>query len=1141
MGSFNSRRLSFGLARLFSWQRSRSATQRLPAAPLAPQRLERRRVLDAGAAELLLGCLAETGEYVQTGTQPGERFAPTIDTLSISPVDEFQFARLIGTYSAAGSKETADLDIDWDGDHVFDQTVEVSGGSFEVFRQFLDDDPTATSSDTFSVNVQLRDDDTGADVDSAELTVNNVAPSQPNLFRLEGPINEGEATRVLLSFRDPGILDSHTIEIDWGDDTEAETIDVPSGGSRIFLLFHVYSDDIPTASPSDVNQVQVTITDDDGGQSTAVLPILVSNVAPTIDTLSITSPIDEGQFATLTGTFSDPGTQDTFELDIDWDGDLTFDQTVEVHGGEFQVARQFLDDNPSGTLIDTFDVNVRLRDDDTGVDTGSVSLTVSDVSPFNIQIEPVDRIDENGIATIEVSFEDPGSLDTHFARINWGDGSDLETIEIDRGERFLVATHQYLDDDPTGTPSDSFLIRVGIINDDLGRNRATAEVLVRNVDPLLTVTVDQTVDEGALLDLTGGRLGSFVDVGTRDTHTSTVNWGDGTATETVTVNQGNGSGTLDASHRYADNGVYTVRVSLSDDDSGLVTRTFQIQVNNVAPTLILNDLVLEINEGDTLDLPDLGTFSDPGFGNPFNLNDPTNGGEVEEFFEYTIDWGDGSPTDTFSLHGTTEFGSVVDGSLGQDTTGILDLAVEEARRHRYLDNDEDNHYTIKVTLSDDDGGSDTEEIDVKVNNINPVLETIAQEDATDVNTKGETSLIITFSDIGADELTIWVDWGDIRDPANPFSRGAIPFVVDIPTNIAGPIEGPGTYTVTLAHTYVGAPNPLSPAADIDIFVVVVDDDFSIVAAGARVDGPLAGQPVFEPGRSALRMATISNPGIGTTPIVIDTTPQVPRLIFPQQEESAFFVGSSSGVGGGVQTTDLRTAVGDTKSTTDRFLELRVIDPASGEQSEGYRLKPEVLNDLPGLFKTLPDNRYAIYLVRTETNTRRLVIEVYVRNGKLIDPGDDSEGTRDRPPTDTAADAATEERTEEATEEPKLESQPDDSPILKPAQSDVSAIKTPAGKTPAGTTPPGSPPGTLATIFVGTAADRSANAARPETDQAEFVHSGGHPAAMLLGTAAVGLAASKSAHSWAERISRAVATADSQQWHRLRRRQSSNRK
>ena len=52
----------------------------------------------------------------------------------------------------------------------------------------------------------------------------------------------------------------------------------------------------------------------------------------------------------------------------------------------------------------------------------------------------------------------------------------------------------------------------------------------------------------------------------------------------------------------------------------------------------------------------------------------------------------------------------------------------------------------------------------------------------------------------------------------------------------------------------------------------------------------------------------------------------------------------------------------------------------------------------GLFATLPDNRYKIFLVRTDNNSRRLVMDVFVRRGRVIDPSDESEGTRDRPPT-----------------------------------------------------------------------------------------------------------------------------------------------
>ena len=42
-----------------------------------------------------------------------------------------------------------------------------------------------------------------------------------------------------------------------------------------------------------------------------------------------------------------------------------------------------------------------------------------------------------------------------------------------------------------------------------------------------------------------------------------------------------------------------------------------------------------------------------------------------------------------------------------------------------------------------------------------------------------------------------------------------------------------------------------------------------------------------------------------------------------------------------------------------------------------------------------------------------MIEVFVRNGRLIDPGDDSEGARDRPPTDEAPTAPAAEPAERA--------------------------------------------------------------------------------------------------------------------------------
>jgi hypothetical protein len=68
------------------------------------------------------------------------------------------------------------------------------------------------------------------------------------------------------------------------------------------------------------------------------------------------------------------------------------------------------------------------------------------------------------------------------------------------------------------------------------------------------------------------------------------------------------------------------------------------------------------------------------------------------------------------------------------------------------------------------------------------------------------------------------------------------------------------------------------------------------------------------------------------------------------------------------------------------------------------------------------------LVQPENNLRRLVIEVFVRNGKLIDPGVDTEGARDRPPTD-------ETKGDKAAEPPKEAPAVDDAAATVPAMED----------------------------------------------------------------------------------------------------------
>jgi hypothetical protein len=88
----------------------------------------------------------------------------------------------------------------------------------------------------------------------------------------------------------------------------------------------------------------------------------------------------------------------------------------------------------------------------------------------------------------------------------------------------------------------------------------------------LTAGSDQAVGERQTVSLAPA---TFNDLGTLDTHTATINWGDGTPMEAGTVFENpfgppgstlGADGTVSGSHVYADDGVYTATVCVIDDD-----------------------------------------------------------------------------------------------------------------------------------------------------------------------------------------------------------------------------------------------------------------------------------------------------------------------------------------------------------------------------------------------------------------------------------------------------------------------------------------------------------------------------------------------------------------------------------------------
>jgi hypothetical protein len=106
----------------------------------------------------------------------------------------------------------------------------------------------------------------------------------------------------------------------------------------------------------------------------------------------------------------------------------------------------------------------------------------------------------------------------------------------------------------------------------------------------VAAAADQSSNEGAAHSFD---LGSFTDPGADNPWTVDVNWGD-SHSDSFTMGA---PGTIPAhSHTYDDNGSYTVTVKVTDKDSASDSKTFKVDVANVAPTADLaNDG--PVNEG----------------------------------------------------------------------------------------------------------------------------------------------------------------------------------------------------------------------------------------------------------------------------------------------------------------------------------------------------------------------------------------------------------------------------------------------------------------------------------------------------------------------------------------------------------------
>jgi hypothetical protein len=124
----------------------------------------------------------------------------------------------------------------------------------------------------------------------------------------------------------------------------------------------------------------------------------------------------------------------------------------------------------------------------TYTDPGSSRNDVAVIVGFTISsltVTPGTTINENDTVTVDGAvFPKPAGTST--VTISWGDGTPDTTLNLPAGETTFSSMHQYLDDNPTGTPSDVYTITVTVTDDTSGDSDTQMIVeTVNNVPPVL--------------------------------------------------------------------------------------------------------------------------------------------------------------------------------------------------------------------------------------------------------------------------------------------------------------------------------------------------------------------------------------------------------------------------------------------------------------------------------------------------------------------------------------------------------------------------------------------------------------------------------------------------------------------------------
>jgi hypothetical protein len=197
---------------------------------------------------------------------------------------------------------------------------------------------------------------------------------------------------------------------------------------------------------------------------------------------------------------------------------------------------------------------------------------------------PDQTVDEGDLVTLDGSFTDPNTEDTHTVLWHMEDSTNVQVVP------------DSVEDPMSFTPNDNgvYTFRYTVTDNHGAHGSDEVVITVNNVAPVVSAPyISMQPNTEFILPVVHAIdfEGEFSDAGTADTHTAVWDWGDST-TSTGTVDESGGSGIMADSHTYANPGDYMVTLTVTDDDSGTDSNTMTVHVADTDEALdIFNEYI----------------------------------------------------------------------------------------------------------------------------------------------------------------------------------------------------------------------------------------------------------------------------------------------------------------------------------------------------------------------------------------------------------------------------------------------------------------------------------------------------------------------------------------------------------------------